>query len=393
MRAVVKSKLFFVTYTLLISVIYVLALPFAALLARKPKYRTSIPARFFLRHNPPLPKHGHWFHGCSFGEVASLKPLQKEFDDFAVTTTTQTGLAEAKKLSANARYLPFEPLLFFWMRRQKVLVVLEAELWYLLFALAKRKGTPTLLLSARISDNSYEKYYKARWFYKRLFANVDRIYAQSQKDKLRFEALGAQNVVVGGNIKLANLPSRSGRYAKPKQRVITVASSHEGEEEKVLQAFDAAALRDTKLIIVPRHPERFDAVDALIQRYRGKRSYHRFSERKDFDSEIVLVDAMGELIHIYEITDVTILCGAFAPIGGHNPIEPAFFHNKIISGEHYFNQKETYKCVDGIHVTNDLEESLKKLDALNPTAIEGSFDLQSVVEDIKALTRKENASV
>ncbi|MGM0534404.1 MAG: lipid IV(A) 3-deoxy-D-manno-octulosonic acid transferase [Campylobacterota bacterium] len=376
------QSLFFFLYSALAFCIYLLSLPFVLFFSRRQKYKRSLPARFFLADNPPLQSCKCWFHGCSLGEIASLGTLLKEFDSFGLTTTTQTGFDKAKSFTANTRYLPFEPLLFFWMRRHDTLVVLEAELWYLLFALAKKKGTKTVLLSARINDKSYSSYKKMRFFYKRIFANIDVVFAQSRVDKQRLEALGAKNVKISGNIKLSNLPRVSKTYEKPKQLLITAGSTHEGEEALALEAF-LQLPQKAKLIIVPRHPERFEAVDAYLRQNRGGKSYHRFSQRADFDSDIVLVDVMGELNNIYAISDIVVLAGSFAKIGGHNPIEPGYFGCKIISGEHFFNQHQSYKAVENIKVTDDLTATLQAHEKIQNSRLQGSFDLQSVTEEIK----------
>jgi len=365
-------------------VLYLLALPFLLLLSLKQKYKESIPARFFLKNNPPLDETKIWFHGCSFGEVRSLKPLLEYFKDSGITTTTQTGFAQAKKLCANSRYLPFEIWLPFWVQKHKVLVVLEAELWYLLFLCAKQKGATTILLSARISDRSYKSYIKFRKLYEKIFENVDLVFAQSQKDRMRLLELGAKNVEVAGNIKLANLPTLSKKYPKPQKLLITAASTHEGEELKVLKSFIGAKLENATIVIVPRHPERFEAVDRLIQQNKQAMSYHRWSQSQSFESDIVLVDVMGELNNIYAVSDITILCGSFAKVGGHNPIEPAYFNNKIISGEHYFNQQATYEYIENIVITNNLQESLANHKQIKPAKIKAQeFDLKKVIKRIE----------
>jgi len=136
----IKDKLFFVIYTFLFSIVYLLALPFLFILSKvKSKYKVSIPARFFLKSNPSLETNGIWFHACSFGEARAIYPLVDALPNelIRLTTTTQTGHeAISKKQKEQSRYLPFEPLLFFWLKPQKVLLVMEAEFWYLLFLLA-----------------------------------------------------------------------------------------------------------------------------------------------------------------------------------------------------------------------------------------------------------------
>ncbi len=106
-----------------------------------------------------------------------------------MSTTTQTGFGAIQEYTAQSRYLPFEPLLLGWLKPQKALVVMEAEFWYLLFALAQKRGAKTLLINARMNDRSFSKYKKIRWFYRQIFKYIDEVYAQTELDKERLESL------------------------------------------------------------------------------------------------------------------------------------------------------------------------------------------------------------
>ena len=134
---------------------YLIFLPVIILLAFKKKYKNSIPARFFLINNPPFKEGDIWFHACSFGEVSSLKPLIERVGKVHISVITATGYEKAKEFSSSVRFLPFEIFLPFWAPKVKTLVVTEAELWPMLFVSAKAKGAKTILINARISDNSY----------------------------------------------------------------------------------------------------------------------------------------------------------------------------------------------------------------------------------------------
>ena len=109
-----------------------------------------------------------------------------------MSTTTQTGFQAIREYTEQSRYLPFDPLLFFWLKPQKVLVVMEAEFWYLLFALAQKRGAKTLLINARMSDRSFPKYQRIGWLYREIFRHIDEVYAQTTLDKARLESLGAK---------------------------------------------------------------------------------------------------------------------------------------------------------------------------------------------------------
>ncbi len=360
-----------------------MALPVLLLLALKEKYKVSIPSRFFLINNPPFKKEAIWFHVCSFGEVISLKPLLVRLNkDVNISVTTGTGYLEAQKLKADVRFLPFEPLLPFWVNRQKVLVVSEAELWYMLFFMAKKRGAKTILINARISDNSYKSYRKFAFLYKRIFSYIDIVFAQSEKDKVRLLEIGAKEVIVTGNIKAYGDIKTTRRFNKQSQEVVTLASTHGGEEKLLLEELD---YHDKKIIVVPRHPERFDEVAIFLEGFAKEKglSFHRFSKREDFESDIIIIDKMGELINIYAISDVVLLGGSFVKnIGGHNPLEPATFGCKIISGKHIFNQKSLFPLVENIEMV-EVDEIASLIPKAKPTKIVGEVDIEPILEAIE----------
>ena len=360
-----------------------MALPFLFLLSLKEKYKISLPKRFFLYKNPPFKSSRVWFHVCSFGEAISLKPLLERVDKpVNISVTTTTGYKAAKKYEADVRYLPFESLLPFWIKQQKVLVVSEAELWYMLFLMAKLRGAKTILMNARISDNSYKSYQKFAWFYKKIFALVDVVFAQSEKDKKRLLEIGAKEVHVTGNIKAYGEIKPSRHFEKPSQEVITLASTHAGEEALLLDAID---YDDKKIIVVPRHPERFKEVGLFLEDFAKKQglSYHAFSQREDFDSDVIMIDKMGELINIYAISDVVFLGGSFVEkVGGHNPLEPATFGCKIISGMHIFNQRPLFELVENINIVEPWEIKAYAQKEAQKTAIIGSVDIAPIIKAI-----------
>jgi len=361
--------------------------------AFKTKYKDSIPARFFLNKTPPFDKEGIWFHACSLGEAKALAPLIEDINKAPVNISviTHTGFSAASGFKkAQVRYLPYELFMPFWQKKQRLLIVLEAELWYMLFVAAKAKGTMTILLNARISDRSYGKYLKMRWFYSRLFKYVDLVYVQSKVDKERFEALGATNIKVIGNIKLAQGIQASHEYTKVDGLTIVAGSTHTTEEKLIIDAFlefKKVHNKKSRLIIVPRHPERFEEVAELMNSYASisALSFSRFSEDESLENELVLIDKMGELNNIYNISDIAVLGGGFAPIGGHNPLEPIAFGCKVISGKNIFNQTELFKYVKNAQLIeeNDLAEAFSKALELPASSIDEKVDLHEIKKLIK----------
>ncbi len=360
-------------------------------MAFKKKYRQSIPARFWLWKNPPFKDEGIWFHVCSLGEARALAPIVErlEGEQINITTTTHTGFSEASKYNADVRYLPFELFLPFWVRKQSVTVILEAEFWYMLFAVAKARGSRVLMLNARMTERSFPKYKKMAWLYRRMFDAVDTMYVQGDADKERFEALGAKNIVVVGNIKLAQKIASAKQYQKPSVETIVAASTHDTEETVILNAYVGyQKAYASKLIVVPRHPERFESVWKLMESVAAEHdlSLSRWSEVHNFNSDMILIDAMGELNNIYAISDVAILGGAFkADVGGHNPLEPAHFGCKIITGEHAFMQKELFKYVKDVQVVqpSDIESALVNARNMPGSHVDETIDLDTVIEAIK----------
>jgi len=374
-------------YYLLALIVYILAIPYLLFKSRSDKYKEAIPAKFFLNNNPKFKENKIWFHSCSQGETTALKPIFDRFDinDINLSVITNTGFAKASSMLENVRYLPFEIFLPFWITKQKVLLVMEAELWYMLFLVAQNRGAKTVLINARINDKSYKTYKKYSLFYKQLFKHVDKVFAQTDIDKQRLIELGAKNIEVIGNLKLANLPKVTKTLEKPSGMVITAGSTHSSEEALILEAWNK---EQGKLIIVPRHPERFDEVYALIETYykNCEITYHRYSEQANFESDIILVDMMGELNNIYAISDVVILGGGFIKTaGGHNPIEPAFFGCKLISGKTIFNQKSLFECVENAKLieNDELKQTLENLRDLEPTKLGKQGDIEPIVQYIK----------
>lgn len=357
---------------------------FLILFSFKAKYKVSIPARFFLFNNPKLKQTDVHFHACSFGEVIALKPILKVFDDKSISVITKTGFDEAKKISDNTRFLPFEIFLPFWLNKSKVLVIFEAEMWLMLVFMAKLKGAKVIIINARISDRSYPRYKRFDFFYRYFFKFVDKIFAQSEVDKDRLISIGAKNVFVSGNIKSANLSKPSKIYKKPKERLIVFASTHDGEEELLLDGL-CLNLND-KLLIAPRHPERFEVVFDTAKKWADKNGFSccKFSQSQDINCKVCVIDVLGELINFYAISDVVVLGGSFLPnIGGHNPIEPANFNNSIISGEYVFNQNALFNLVDGVKFikSHELNGILKQ--DLQKCIITQKVDLESILKEIK----------
>ncbi|EAK0951801.1 3-deoxy-D-manno-octulosonic acid transferase [Campylobacter lari] len=381
-------------YYIFAVIIYVIAVPFLLILSFcKEKYKVSLKSRFFLYKNLKQEQGDIYFHACSFGEIKSIVPLIKLFPTCKISTITQTGFNEALRHSKKVNFLPFEIFIPFWMKPCKVLIIFEAELWLMLVLMAKFYNAKVILLNARISDRSLKNYKRFSFFYRLIFKYIDVVFAQSQKDKERLECLGAKNVVAYKNIKAYIKQEQVKNYSKPKARVIIFASTHENEERLLLNEIKLE--ENDRLIIAPRHPERFGEVEGILKDFCKKNHYNmqKFSDftlsendfANFFKTKCLLLDTLGELESFYKISDVVFLCGSFVNnIGGHNPIEAARWNNVIISGKYYFNQESLYQEVDDLYIcesVKDINDFLKQ--KLSQARVKEQNDLNEVILSIK----------
>ncbi|MDR0665749.1 MAG: 3-deoxy-D-manno-octulosonic acid transferase [Helicobacteraceae bacterium] len=377
-------------YILTAWVVWALSLPFlafAAAVSSKARSFLLLRALPFGGFSAPFSKKGVWIHCASFGEVRAIAPIveyiRRQNKRFCISVTTKAGYEEANRLyrGESIRVLPFENFMPLWIRRQDALIVFDAELWFSLFAYAKKRGATTALINARIPANRLKRYNRLRWFYKRVFGRIDFIYAQSDADRDRLIALGAKNVLTLGNIKLLQIPQTTRGFSKPSVLSVVAASTHEGEEALILRAWIRSAIGG-RLFIVPRHFDRFNAAWREISEIAKESdlSVERFSDLNALgDAQVTLIDAMGLLIDLYAIADIVALGGAFAPKGGHNPIEPAHFGCKIVTGEHIFHQKALFAEISGVIFSSSerLAESLRQALSAPKPKIKGAVDREA----------------
>jgi 3-deoxy-D-manno-octulosonic-acid transferase len=328
-----------------------------------PAYWHRIPERFGFV--PPIPGGvAVWVHAVSVGESIAALPLIKALIErhgqgkVWVTTTTPTGSArvvEALGAAVRHSYAPYDlpgPVERFLRRAQPLqVIVMETELWPNLFhALAARK-LPLTVANARLSPRSFAGYSRVRGFAARTLANCSVIAAQSSADAERFRALGATRVSVMGNIKFdLSVPAsqvEAGRDLRVKlgqdRPVWVAASTHPGEEEQVLSAHRKLLelLPAALLILVPRHPQRFEAAARQIEA-----SGLAFTRRSapwpptsdpSLPTPVLLGDSMGEMFMYFAAADVAYVGGSLVPVGGHNVLEPAALGLPVLFGPHMFN--------------------------------------------------------
>lgn len=335
---------------------------------RAPAYRRRWLERFgFIRR---LPVTGAiWVHAVSVGEVQAALPLVtwlllEQKLPVLVTTTTPTGSERVRQQFADQVFhfyapydLPGAVRRFFKRIRPIMVIVMETEIWPNLFHVCRNGSVPLVLANARLSAYSARGYRRFPGLTKATLRNVTDLAAQARPDADRFISLGmdAQHVHVTGNIKFdVQLPYELRAQAEQLRRqwgekrpVWVAASTHAGEEEVVLSAFDMVRTRlpQALLVLVPRHPERFDKVVELCQR-RGY-SVARRSERGIVGSEVAVFvgDTMGELPLFYASADVAFVGGSLVPTGGHNVLEPAALGVPVVVGPHTFNFMEITRAL------------------------------------------------
>ncbi|WP_283147714.1 lipid IV(A) 3-deoxy-D-manno-octulosonic acid transferase [Silvimonas soli] len=304
-----------------------------------------------------------WLHAVSVGEVRAAAPLIKDvmqaWPDHRVLLTcmTPTGRETAHELlgeSVQIAYLPYDyaGATRRFIRHFKPVfgLLMETEIWPNLVHVCRARGVPLFLVNARLSEKSATGYQRWRWLAAPAFAELTGTFAQSAADAERLRALGARNVAVTGNVKFDFEPApakvehgQAWRAALGPRSVLLFASSREGEETLLLDALELAQLpANTLLVIVPRHPQRFDEVAAMLA-MRGVACLRRseWNEPDIGDAQVLLGDSMGELTAWYALADVAIIGGSILPFGSQNLIEACAVGTPVVIGPSTFNFAET----------------------------------------------------
>ncbi|MDH3972597.1 MAG: lipid IV(A) 3-deoxy-D-manno-octulosonic acid transferase [Gammaproteobacteria bacterium] len=328
---------------------------------RAPDYRRRWPERFGTIE-PALGEQVIWIHAVSVGEVQAAEPvvqaLLEQRPDYSIliTTVTPTGSARVTALFGDevahvyAPYdLPGAVSRFFQRVRPQLAIVMETELWPNLFHACQQRAIPLLLINARLSERSEAGYRRVRGLAAQTLSAVNEIAAQSELDAGRFINIGADQgtVTVTGNLKFEQRvpPSLLERAEVLRRdwgvgRTVWVAgSTHEGEDELLLDAFRQLRERfsDCLLVLVPRHPERFESVAELCRQKNYNTLLRSAAVPCTPATEVYIGDSMGELPLFYAASDVAFVGGSLVPHGGHNMLEPAALGVPVVTGPHVFN--------------------------------------------------------
>jgi len=333
-------------------------------------YRKRWAERF--AHTPLRLKDCIWIHSVSVGESLSAEPLVKKLllehpdERFVITTTTPTGSDVITRLyssytNVHHMYIPYDVQVFinnfFVNLNPKLFIIIETEIWPNILNKCFKENVPVVITNARLSKKSLRNYKKVPFGKEMLFSNISHISTQTEKDAKRFCSLGVSKdkVAITGNLKYSmirpeNLEEKIIHLKESiKNRPIWIAAStHQGEEEVVLQAHKEIlkTLPNCLLIIVPRHKERFIKVEKIILN-----NHFSLQKRSSFKNEIhshtqvYLGDTMGELLYLYYVSDITFVGGTLIDNGGHNLLEPAALKKPIISGTSLYNFSQISKAL------------------------------------------------
>ena len=304
-----------------------------------------------------------WIHAVSVGESIAAIPVIKALkaqnpeQTIVVTTTTSTGAEQINKLGdlVEHRYMPID---FAWCVRgflkairPSAMLIMETELWPNTLATVHESGVPAIVMNARLSERSAQRYAKFKSIFNVIAPNLSHLLCLHRDDADRFAQLGipTDRLSVTGSVKfdiqiepaLIEQSQQLRQQLGETRPVWVAASTHKGEDEQILAAFKAVKKLhpDCLLILVPRHPERFDSVADLCLE-RNLHCVRRTSAQAvDHTSDVYLADTMGEMLLLMGAADITVMCGSLIgdKVGGHNMLEPAALAKPILTGPSYYN--------------------------------------------------------
>ncbi|MCR9185621.1 MAG: lipid IV(A) 3-deoxy-D-manno-octulosonic acid transferase [Halieaceae bacterium] len=317
----------------------------------------------------PAPAPVVWVHAVSVGETIAAAPLVNALLQrhpgcrILMTAMTATGSARARALFGDRVLYAYSPYdtpgavsRFLDRVRPAALVIMETELWPNMVGLTEERGIPVVLVNARLSERSARGYRRIAGLVHPMVAQLAWIAAQGADDARRFRAIGAspERVSVTGSIKFDVVVDQHLRAAALRLRaqlgesrpVWIAASTHDGEDEQILVAHRQVLQHqpDALLMLVPRHPERFDAVAQRVQSQGF--TLTRRSAASLAAAQVYLGDTMGELLLLYGAADIAFVAGSLIQRGGHNPLEPAAWGLPVLAGPHVFNFEAIYAALD-----------------------------------------------
>ena len=355
---------------------------------KQPNYRKRLSERYgiYPHFTKPTPN-GVIVHAASVGEVIAATPLIKAIQvrypklPITITTVTPTGSARVKDAfgeSVSHFYLPYDLPdainRFIDFVQPKLMIVIETELWPNLIARFHQRNIPFIVANARLSPRSAKRYGWIKRALKGTWQRINMILAQDKVSEQRYLDLGYphEKLVNTGNLKfdleitehIRKKVFETVEALNISKRLVWIAgSTHEGEEKMILNAHQELIKKypDLLLILVPRHPERFNQVEELIQK--SGLSYRKRSQFEPLEqtTQVLLGDTMGEMMVLYGLAEIAFVGGSLVKHGGHNPLEPIAFELPVISGVHTYNIPEIFAKLRSVHGVIEVESSAEAL--------------------------------
>ncbi len=359
-----------IVYDLILALWVVLISPNAF----RSKYRKIILYKLGLKKPEIVPKKKAkfriWIHAVSLGETKATKTLIDEIKndyknaEIIISTTTQTGQNEAKKLSEHTFFLPID---FSWLMKGLVkridpdlFILVETDFWYNLLSELKKNQTKIILVNGKISSNSYNNFKKFKSFATPLFSKIDLFCLQSDVDKARFQELGVpeRKLSVTGNMKFdsKNMLQNTHSLRFPLQKkLVTIALTHESEEELILS--EIAHLNSFSFLLAPRHPERFLKIAKLLKK--KNIPFRTITEEGAGEEKVILINKMGVMDECYSHSFAVIMGGSFiSHVGGHNIYEAARHGIPVLYGPYMHKQESIVNSLKKHNIGTQIPLSL-----------------------------------
>ncbi len=352
---------------------------------KQAEYFQHIPERFGfypLSANKPV----IWLHTVSVGETRAAASLIRRLSEsypnhqLLLTHTTPTGRAASEQLYGDSVirvYLPYDyPFAvkrFLRHFQPRIGILLETEIWFNLIHLCHTENTPLLLLNARLSEKSFRRYTRFSKLARQGLSELAGIAAQTEADAQRLRGLGAETTTVMGNLKFDIEPPLAmlelGKQLRNSfgidRKIFLAASTREGEEALILAALKSIGTPHWLTVIVPRHPQRFDEVAALIERSGFKYQRRSRDEAIRAETQIVLGDSMGEMFAYYAACDAAFIGGSLLPFGGQNLIEACAVGKPVLIGPHTYNFAQASELAIELGAALRLEDASAMMRAVN----------------------------
>jgi 3-deoxy-D-manno-octulosonic-acid transferase len=360
--------MFYHLYDILITLLLIFASPYFLFRSlSQEKFRRALLQRLGFFESPSFQK-SIWVHAASVGEVFCSIPLLKKIKEkfpltkIVLTTMTTTGNEAAKTRVPEADrvfFLPVDHPLIVRRVVEKIqpgiLLIAETELWPNLLRACGRKGIPIVLFNGRISQRSFRRYFRFKFFFKECLKHISLFLMQTEEDRRRIFQIGAesQKIRTVGNLKfdqtfppftqetLTRIAKNLGLHGR--EKILVAGSTHGGEEEILVSLYKELKemIPPLVLILAPRHLERLEEVEGILRRasipWSRKTTLLQGPGQSQKHPEVILLDTMGELMVVYSLGTLVFVGGSLVPIGGHNPLEPLFFEKCVLFGPHMFN--------------------------------------------------------